>query len=246
VAGPTRGRGAGPATAKGAKGARAAKGAAASRKAAKAARAGTGAGTRAVAPGAKPRLIVGISGASGAVYGVRLLQLLRDQPVETHLVMSRAAEVTLAHETDWKVAEVRALADAWHGADDLAAPLSSGSYPTLGMIVAPCSVRTVAEIATGLCSTLLTRAADVVLKDRRRLVLMVRETPVHAIHLANMTRLAEMGVVIAPPVPAFYARPASIEDMVDHTLGRVLDLFGLDAGTVSRWGEAAGRKPRKS
>jgi 4-hydroxy-3-polyprenylbenzoate decarboxylase len=183
------------------------------------------------------RLIVGISGASGAIYGVRLLELLAPLAVESHLVMSRNAEVTLAYETDLKVAEVRALADFWHRIDDLGAPPSSGSYPTLGMVVAPCSVRCMSEIASGLCSNLLTRAADVVLKEQRRLVLMVRETPLSAIHLANMTRLAELGVVIAPPVPAFYARPGSLAEMVDHTLGRVLDLFGLDPGTVARWGE---------
>jgi 4-hydroxy-3-polyprenylbenzoate decarboxylase len=187
-----------------------------------------------------PRLIVGISGASGVIYGVRLLELLRPLAVETHLVMSRSAEVTLAHETDRKVAAVKALADRWHPVDDLAASLSSGSYPTLGMIVAPCSVRCMSEIATGLCGNLLTRAADVVLKERKPLVLMVRETPLHAIHLANMTRLAELGVVIAPPVPAFYARPESIEQMIDHTLGRILDLFGLESGTVTRWGMSAG------
>lgn len=190
-------------------------------------------------PERPPRLIVGISGASGAVYGVRLLDLLHDLPVETHLVMSRTAEVTLAYETDLKVADVKARADVVHKIDDLGASLSSGSYPTLGMIVAPCSVRCMSEIATGLCGNLLTRAADVVLKEQRKLVLMVRETPLHAIHLANMTRLAELGVIIAPPVPAFYARPESLNDMVDHTLGRVLDLFELESGTVSRWGEAA-------
>ena len=195
-------------------------------------------GRAAASGGERPsRLIVGISGASGAIYGVRLLELLGPLAVETHLVMSRSAEVTLAYETDLKVAEVRALADVWHRIDDLGAPPSSGSYPTLGMIVAPCSVRSVSEIASGLCSNLLTRAADVVLKEQRTLVLMVRETPLNAIHLANMTRLAELGVVIAPPVPAFYARPGSLEEMVDHTLGRVLDLFGLDPGTVARWGE---------
>jgi 4-hydroxy-3-polyprenylbenzoate decarboxylase len=182
-----------------------------------------------------PRLIVGISGASGTIYGVRLLELLRPMPVETHLVMSHAAEVTLAYETDLKVADVKALADVCHGENDLAASLSSGSYPTLGMIVAPCSVRSMSEIATGQCGTLLTRAADVTLKEQRKLVLMVRETPLHAIHLRNMAVLAELGVVIAPPVPAFYARPASLDQMVDHTVGRVLDLFSLDTGTVSRW-----------
>ncbi len=186
-----------------------------------------------------PRLIVGISGASGSIYGVRLLDLLKPLPVETHLVMTRTAEVTLAYETDFKVADVKKKADVVHKVDDLGASLSSGSYPTLGMIVAPCSVRSMSEIATGLCGNLLTRAADVVLKEQRRLVLMVRETPLHAIHLSNMTRLAELGVIIAPPVPAFYARPESLDEMVDHTLGRVLDLFDLEAGTVARWGEAA-------
>lgn len=195
-----------------------------------------------------PRLIIGISGASGSVYGVRLLELLQPLPVETHLVMTRTAEVTLAYETDLKVADVKAKADVVHKIDDLGASLSSGSYPTLGMIVAPCSVRSMSEIATGLCGNLLTRAADVVLKEQRKLVLMVRETPLHAIHLSNMARLAELGVIIAPPVPAFYARPESLDEMVGHTLGRVLDLFELEAGTVSRWGEAApksrGRRTR--
>ena len=193
----------------------------------------------------RPRLIVGISGASGTIYGVRLLELLAPLSVETHLVISRAAEVTLAHETDFKVADVKALADVCHGADDLAASLSSGSHKTLGMIVAPCSVRSMSEIATGLCGTLLTRAADVVLKEQRKLVLMVRETPLHAIHLRNMATLAELGVVIAPPVPAFYARPETLEQMIDHTLGRVLDLFDLDSGTAARWREAPAKRGRR-
>lgn len=184
------------------------------------------------------RLIVGISGASGIVYGVRLLQLLRPMPVETHLVMTRTAEVTLAHETDLKVQEVQALADHVHGVGDLAAPISSGSFKTVGMIVAPCSIRSVAEVATGATSTLLTRAADVVLKERRRLVLMVRETPLHTGHLRTMAAASELGAIIAPPVPAFYAKPQNLEEMIDHTLGRILDLFGLEAGTVKRWGEA--------
>ena len=193
----------------------------------------------------RPRLIVGISGASGTLYGVRLLELLAPLSVETHLVISRAAEVTLAHETDFKVADVKALADVCHGADDNAASLSRGSNKTLGMIVAPCSVRSMSEIATGLCGTLLTRAADVVLKEQRKLVLMVRETPLHAIHLRNMATLAELGVVIAPPVPAFYARPETLEQMIDHTLGRVLDLFDLDSGTVARWREAPAKRGRR-
>ena len=194
----------------------------------------------------RPRLIVGISGASGAIYGARLLELLQPLAVETHLVMSRSAEVTLALETDLKPADLRARADVVHGVGDLAAPISSGSFPTIGMIVAPCSVRSMAEIATGATTTLLTRAADVVLKERRRLVLMVRETPLHTGHLRTMTALSEMGAVIAPPVPAFYARPHSLAEMIDQTLGRILDLFGLDTGTVHRWGEpVAEAKPRR-
>ncbi len=186
-----------------------------------------------------PRLVVGISGASGVVYGIRLLEMLRALPVETHLVMTKAAEVALAHETTLKVAEVQALAHRCHAVTDIAAPLASGSFRTIGMIVAPCSIRSMSEIAAGTTSTLLTRAADVTLKERRRLVLMVRETPLHLGHLRTMAALAEMGAVIAPPVPAFYAQPATLEDMVDHTLGRMLDLFGLEAPKLKRWGEAA-------
>ncbi|PWC58523.1 3-octaprenyl-4-hydroxybenzoate carboxy-lyase [Azospirillum sp. TSH7] len=184
-----------------------------------------------------PRLVVGISGASGVIYGIRMLQTLRRIGVESHLVVSRSAEVTLAHETSMKVAELRALADVSYAAADIGAAVSSGSFRTLGMVVAPCSVRTMSEIASGVTSTLLTRAADVALKERRRLVLMVRETPLHLGHLRTMTALAEMGAVIAPPVPAFYAKPQSIDDLVDHSVGRVLDLFGLDAGNLRRWGE---------
>ncbi|MFS2010451.1 UbiX family flavin prenyltransferase [Azospirillum sp. CT11-132] len=184
-----------------------------------------------------PRLVVGISGASGVIYGIRMLQTLRRIGVESHLVVSRSAEVTLAHETNMKVAELRALADVSYAAADIGAAVSSGSFRTLGMVVAPCSVRTMSEIASGVTSTLLTRAADVALKERRRLVLMVRETPLHLGHLRTMTALAEMGAVIAPPVPAFYAKPQSIDDLVDHSVGRVLDLFGLDAGNLRRWGE---------
>jgi len=184
-----------------------------------------------------PRLIVGISGASGIIYGVRLLQMLRPMPIETHLVMTRTAEVTLAHEMEVKLREVHALADRVHGAADLAAPISSGSFKTLGMVVAPCSIRSLSEIATGATSTLLTRAADVVLKERRRLVLMVRETPLHTGHLRTMAAVSELGAIVAPPVPAFYARPQNLEEMVDHSLGRVLDLFGLESDAVQRWGE---------
>ena len=153
------------------------------------------------------RLIVGISGASGVMYGVRLLQLLRNAGVETHLVMSKTAEITFAYETTLKIADVKALAHKHHDIDDMAASISSGSFRTAGMIVAPCSMRSMSEIATGVTTTLLTRAADVTLKERRRLVLMVRETPLHTGHLRTMTALSEMGAIIAPPVPAFYAKP---------------------------------------
>jgi flavin prenyltransferase len=194
-----------------------------------------------VEPGeAQRRLIVGISGASGVVYGLRALQLLRNAGVETHLVMSKTAEVTFAHETSVKIAEVRAAAHIAYRIDDMAAAIASGGFRTAGMIVAPCSVRSMSEIATGVTSTLLTRAADVTLKERRRLVLMVRETPLHTGHLRTMAALSEMGAVIAPPVPAFYARPESIEDLVDQTVGRVLDMFDIDVGIVRRWGEDLG------
>ncbi len=183
------------------------------------------------------RLIVGISGASGAIFGIRVLEMLGRLGVESHLVMSRAAEIALAHESDLSVAQVRALASHWHKAEDIAAAPASGSFRTLGMIVAPCSIRTMSEIATGVTSSLLTRAADVALKERRRLVLMVRETPLHTGHLRTMLQLSEMGAVIAPPVPGFYARPTGIDAMVEHTVGRMLDLFGLDCGSIRRWGE---------
>lgn len=191
-----------------------------------------------------PRLIVGISGASGVIYGARLLELLRPLPVETHLVISRAAEVALALETDLKPAAVRARAHRVHATGDLAAPISSGSFQTMGMVVAPCSIRSMAEIASGVTTTLLSRAADVVLKERRRLVLLVRETPLHTGHLRTMTALSEMGAIIAPPVPAFYTKPQTLAEMIDQTLGRVLDLFGLEAAGVKRWGEPAADEAR--
>ena len=183
------------------------------------------------------RLIVGISGASGVIYGVRLLELARSLDVETHLVMTRAAETTLAYETSFKVADVRALADVTYPVADIGAALASGSFKVLGMVVAPCSIRSMSEIAAGTTTNLLTRAADVMLKERRPLVLMVRETPLHAGHLRNLTALAELGAVIAPPVPAFYSMPESLDDIVNHTVGRILDLFDLDAVVVKRWGE---------
>ena len=188
----------------------------------------------------KRRLIIGISGASGTVYGVRLLQALRKADVETHLVMTRSAEVTLAYETDFKIKDVHALADIVYPVADIGAAISSGSFKTAGMIVAPCSIRSLAEIAYGNTTNLLSRAADVVLKERRRLVLMVRETPLHVGHLRAMTQVSEIGAIVMPPVPAFYARPKSIDEMVNHTIGRVLDLFGIDNALVKRWGESGG------
>ena len=182
------------------------------------------------------RLIVGMTGASGAVYGVRLLRLLQGTDIETHLVMSRSARITLTQEMDIDVAEVSSLAGVVHPVDNIGASIASGSFRTMGMVIAPCSMRSLAEIATGVTSSLLTRAADVVLKERRRLVLIVREAPLHLGHLRAMTAATEMGAIVYPPVPAFYARPASREQMVDHTLGRVLDLFEIENTAVSRWG----------
>ncbi|HAN69301.1 MAG TPA: 3-octaprenyl-4-hydroxybenzoate carboxy-lyase [Halieaceae bacterium] len=181
------------------------------------------------------RIIVGISGASGIVYGVRALELLRDCGVETHLVITKSAELTLHHELDMPLDALKALATEVHPIRNVGASIASGSFRTAGMLVAPCSVRTMAEIATGVTSSLLTRAADVVLKERRRLVLMVRETPLHTGHLRTLTQLSEMGAVIAPPVPAFYAQPESLDAMVTQTVGRLLDLFAIDSGQVRRW-----------
>ena len=181
------------------------------------------------------RLVVGISGASGAVYGVRALDALRELGVESHLVVSRAALLTLSQETGLTADDLTGRADVTHRLNDVGATIASGSFRTMGMLIAPCSVRTMGEIATGVTSTLLTRAADVALKERRPLVLMVRETPLHLGHLRTMTALAEMGAVIAPPLPAFYAKPASVAEMVDQSVGRALDVFGLDWGAVKRW-----------
>jgi 4-hydroxy-3-polyprenylbenzoate decarboxylase len=184
---------------------------------------------------ARPRLVVGISGASGVAYGVRVLDALRDLGVESHLVVTRAALLTLSQETDISAEDLMVRADVTHRLNDVGASIASGSFRTLGMIVAPCSVRTMSEIATGVTSTLLTRAADVALKERRNLVLMGRETPLHLGHLRTLTALAEMGATIAPPLPAFYARPASIAEMIDQSVGRALDVFGLDWAPVRRW-----------
>jgi 4-hydroxy-3-polyprenylbenzoate decarboxylase len=180
-------------------------------------------------------LLVGITGASGVLYGIRLLEALRSLGIESHLMVSRSAEITLASETTLKLADLHKLADHVHGVANIAAAPSSGSFRTLGMVIATCSVRSMSEIASGVTTSLLTRAADVTLKEKRRLVLMVRETPLHTGHLRSMTALSEMGAVIAPPVPAFYNNPASLNEMIDHTIGRVLDLFGLDYQGVKRW-----------
>ena len=180
--------------------------------------------------------IIGISGASGAIYGVRLLEVLRAaEGVETHLIMSKMAHVTTKTELDMDISAIQALADHVYQPQDLAACLSSGSFKTAGMIVAPCSMRSLAEIANGMSSNLLTRAADVVLKERRKLVLLPRETPLNSAHLRNMLAVSDMGGIIAPPVPAFYQRPESLDGMVNHTVGRILDLFDLEHDLVSRW-----------
>jgi len=184
----------------------------------------------------KARLIVGISGASGVIYGVRALDACREMGVETHLIVSRAALLTLSQETDLSPADLAARADVNHRQADVGATVASGSFKTIGMIIAPCSVRTMSEIATGVTSSLLTRAADVTLKERRPLVLMIRETPLHLGHLRTMVKLAEMGAVIAPPAPAFYARPRDLSDVVDQSVGRALDVLGLEWSTVRRWG----------
>jgi len=181
------------------------------------------------------RFVVGISGASGIALGIRLLELLKKTDVESHLVMTRSAKLTLGYETALAPADVAKLADVVHSDSDLGASLASGSFKTMGMIIAPCSMKTLAAIATGYTDSLIARAADVTLKERRRLVLMVRETPLHLGHIRSMAAVTEAGAIVYPPVPAFYAKPKTIEEMIDHTLGRALDLFDLDVGTVRRW-----------
>jgi polyprenyl P-hydroxybenzoate and phenylacrylic acid decarboxylases len=183
----------------------------------------------------KDRLVVGISGASGVIYGIRLLEALRELDVESHLIVSKAAQLTLGLETTFTLKDVLDKADFHYAAGDVGAAIASGSFPAKGMVVAPCSVRSMSEIATGVTASLLTRAADVTLKERRRLVLAVRETPLHLGHLRNMTALTEMGAIIMPPVPAFYAAPASLEDLVDHFVGRILDCFGYNWAKAKRW-----------
>jgi len=185
----------------------------------------------------KNRLIIGISGASGVIYGIRLLEALQKTSFETHLIMSKSAEITLAYESSLKVSDIKDLANVNYRNTDIAAAVSSGSFLTTGMVIAPCSIRSASEIATGVTSTLLTRSADVVLKERRRLILLLRETPLHTGHLRTLTHLSELGAVILPPVPAFYNRPKSIDDIVNHTTGRILDMFNIESGLVKRWGE---------
>ena len=183
------------------------------------------------------RMVVGITGASGVAYGIRALEVLKLAGVETHLVLSKAAELTMTCETDLKAADVRAKASVWYSPGDIGAAVSSGSFRTMGMLIVPCSIRTMSEIATGVTGTLMSRAADVVLKERRRLVLGVRETPLHSGHLRTLLQLSDMGAVVAPLVPAFYSRPRSIEDIVNHTVGRLLDLFEIETDIVKRWKE---------
>jgi 4-hydroxy-3-polyprenylbenzoate decarboxylase len=188
------------------------------------------------------RLIVAITGASGTIYGIRILEALKNLGIESHLVMSDSAKLTMAAETDYKPAQIEAMADVVHSAKNIGASISSGSFKSLGMVIAPCSIRTLSEIASGVTSSLVSRAADVVLKERRRLVLLVRETPLHAGHLRSMSQVTECGAIVMPPVPAFYAKPESIGDMVNHTVGRCLDLFDLDNTLVTRWNGMDGGK----
>ena len=181
------------------------------------------------------RLVIGISGASGTIYGIRMLEFLKKMDIETHLVMSKSAEMTLVYETDYKPKDIKTLASVVHPAADIGASISSGSFATMGMIVVPCSIRTMSEIATGVTSSLMSRAADVVLKEKRRLVLAVRETPLHGGHLRTLTTLADIGTIIAPIVPAFYNKPKTVDDIINHTVGRLLDLFGIETKLVKRW-----------
>jgi 4-hydroxy-3-polyprenylbenzoate decarboxylase len=194
---------------------------------------------------APPRLVVGISGASGVIYGIRLLDACRDLGIQSHLVVSKAAQLTISLETQFSLKTVLDKADTHYAAGDVGALIASGSFPVLGMAVTPCSVRSMSEIATGVTSSLLTRAADVNLKERRKLVLAVRETPFHLGHLRTMTALTEMGAIILPPVPAFYVSPHTLEDLVDHFVGRILDCFGYNWAPAKRWNPAQ-PKPAKT
>lgn len=193
----------------------------------------------------KKRLVVGISGASGVAYGIRLLKALSDLGMESHLVVSKPGQMTIGYETDLTPKQVAAKADHVYAIEDIAAPIASGSFRTEGMIVAPCSVRSWSEIASGVTTNLLTRAADVTLKERRKLILVVREAPLHIGHLRTLSQLAEMGAIILPPVPAFYAEPKTISDLIDQQVGRILDLFGYDWPGTKRWGEDLAKGRRK-
>ena len=181
-------------------------------------------------------LIIGITGATGAIYGIRLLEILSARKdIETHLVISEAGELNIRHETDWKIEAIKALADYYYDINDIGARLASGSFKRDGMIVAPCSIKTLSALANSYTENLLIRAGDVTLKERKRLVLLVRETPLHIGHIRNMERLSEMGAIIMPPVPAFYHRPKTIQDIVDHTAGKVLDIFDIEHNLFQRW-----------
>jgi 4-hydroxy-3-polyprenylbenzoate decarboxylase len=188
------------------------------------------------------RVIVGVSGATGLVYAARALEILRSLRIETHLVVTKPAHLMRSYESAMSRSDLEGLADVVYPISDVGAPISSGSFHTLGMLIAPCSMRSLAEIASGVTSSLLTRAADVVLKDRRKLVLMVREAPLSLIHIRNMATVTEAGGIIFPPVPAFYMRPTTIDELVDHTVGRALDQFGLRVDTFPRWTEEFRRK----
>jgi len=182
------------------------------------------------------KIIIGITGASGAILGIRLLEVLRDvKNIETHLIISKAAQITITHETDWQIKDVQKLASVVHKFEDIGAACASGSFKADGMIIAPCSIRTMSEIATGVTSSLMSRTADVMLKEKRKLVLMVRETPLHSLHLRNMANLSDAGAFIMPPVVTLYQRPKTLDDMIDHIIGRALDHFDIDASLVKRW-----------
>lgn len=195
-------------------------------------------------PSERAPIVVGMSGATGAIYGIRMLEVLRHAGVETHLVISRWADATILTETTYKPQAVRLLADHVHEENDLGSPLANPDFPTAGMAIAPCSMRTLAAIANGMCDNLLQRAAEIHLQERRRLILLARESPLSVIHLDNMLRVAKAGAIVAPPVPAFYARPASLDEMIDHTVGRALDQLGVPHELVRRWGERRGGRLR--
>jgi len=201
-------------------------------------------GKKAAATPRKDRLVVGISGASGVIYGIRLLEALKELGIESHLVVSKAAQLTLELETNFTLKAVLAKADRHYAAGDVGAAIASGSFPVQGMVVAPCSIKTMGEIATGATASLIARSADVAMKERRRVVLMLRETPLHLGHIRSMAAVTEAGAIVYPPVPALYARPKSLDDVIDYTLGRVLDLFDIDLGLAGRWTGARTRPER--